>query len=244
MGSIAVLGFAGGSMAYGFSVTASAVWALAMSVQSVTLAALLRWRKVTMDRAWDPLWTFAIAAVVVAVVAFLTVTTPPMREFGVSQDAWADWWGTGVLAIVLVIPPFLLVGQTAWPWGELAFNATAWSAIAILGAVSVRRLGRPISGRVGLDHGRRPCWFCSQFATARCSPSFFSWCWFASRRASPRRTSVHCRPLHSRLRATPFAQCRQSSFCWQCACKRFRCGSFTPWAMSGAWRDSKPCSMR
>ena len=50
-----------------------------MSVQSVTLAALLRWRKVTMDRAWDPLWTFAIAAVVVAVVAFLTVTTPPMQ---------------------------------------------------------------------------------------------------------------------------------------------------------------------
>ena len=33
MGSIAVLGFAGGSMAHGFSVTASAVWALAMSVQ-------------------------------------------------------------------------------------------------------------------------------------------------------------------------------------------------------------------
>lgn len=137
MGSIAVLGFAGGSMAYGFSVTASAVWALAMSVQSVATAALLRWRKVTMDRARDPLWTFAIAAVVVAVVAFLTVTTPPMQEFGVSQDAWADWWGTSVLAIVLVIPPFLLVGRAAWPRGRLAFNATAWSAIAILGAVSV-----------------------------------------------------------------------------------------------------------
>jgi diguanylate cyclase (GGDEF)-like protein len=137
MGAIAVLGFAGGALAFGFSITSSAVWALAMTVQSVAIAAILRWRQVTMDRARDPLWTFVIAAAVVAVVAFLTAVTPPMREFGVSQDVWADWWGTSVLAIVLVVPPFLLVGRVGWPGGRLAVSAWAWFAVAVLGAVGI-----------------------------------------------------------------------------------------------------------
>ena len=145
-----------------------------------------------MDRAWDPLWTFAIAAVVVAVVAFLTVTTPPMQEFGVSQMP-GPTGGERVLAIVLVIPPFLLVGSSCLAPGQariqrncLVRDRHPWCRQC------VRWLVDPyLDVWVWIMVGA-PCWFCSQFATARCSPSFCSWCWFASRRASPRRTSVHC----------------------------------------------------
>jgi diguanylate cyclase (GGDEF)-like protein len=137
MASTAVLGFAGGALAYGLPISDSGVWALSMTVQTLAVAIILRWRKVTMDRARDPVLTLAVAAVVVAVVAFLSVLGSPMRELGLREDVWAQWWGTSVLAIVLAVPLLLLLGRTPWPRGRLAAEATAWSVATILGVVVV-----------------------------------------------------------------------------------------------------------
>lgn len=113
----------------------AAVWGVSNAVQVFTLASLLRWTKVDMSRTRDP-WVLAtLAAVVTAVVAVagsLTLATVSDLD---PYEFWADWWGSDMLSIVLVVPLILLLGRASPPRHRRALEAVAWFlfAVAVIG---------------------------------------------------------------------------------------------------------------
>lgn len=46
-----------------------------------------------------------------------------------AEQFWADWWGSDVLSIVLVVPVILLLGRAAPPRGRLGWEALGWLVV-------------------------------------------------------------------------------------------------------------------
>lgn len=126
--SIALVDIIGGTLT-GIAAPAVAVtWGVSNVSQTLLLAIVLRWAGVDMTRARDPVVLGVSAGIIVALVS-VTGSLALSRVSDVNaQQFWADWWGSDVLSIVLVVPVVLLMGRAAPPRGRMA-EATAWLAV-------------------------------------------------------------------------------------------------------------------
>lgn len=105
------------------------IWGTANITTSVSLAALLRWARVDMTHARDPIVLGLISGVVLAVVAVVGSLALAFVSDVEPTQFWADWWGADVLSIVLVVPLVLLTGRASPPSGRRAVEAIGWLAV-------------------------------------------------------------------------------------------------------------------
>ncbi len=113
----------------------AAIWGLSNAIQTVLLAALLRAARVDMTLPRHPLVLATLAAVVVGVVALAGSLTLEAVSAISAQQLWADWWGSDVLSVLLVVPVMLLLGRASLPRGRRAVEAGLWLVVAIVGLV-------------------------------------------------------------------------------------------------------------
>ncbi len=111
----------------------AAIWGVSNAVQVLALAFLLRRAKVDMSRPRDPVVLAAVAAVVTAIVAVVgSLSLASVSDVDATRF-WADWWGSDVLSVVLVVPLILLLGRASPPRGRRALEALAWFVVALAG---------------------------------------------------------------------------------------------------------------
>lgn len=111
----------------------AAIWGVSNAVQVLALAFLLRRAKVDMSRPRDPVVLATVAAVVTAIVAVVgSLSLASVSDVDATQF-WADWWGSDVLSVVLVVPLILLLGRASPPRGRRALEALAWFVVALAG---------------------------------------------------------------------------------------------------------------
>lgn len=127
--AVGAMSLAAGALLTADGWAANATWAVANTAEALAVAGLLRWWKIDVTRALDPLMVFLAAAVGVAGVAFVASLVLGAIGYGEPTSIWADWWGSDVLSIVLVTPLFLLLGRAALPRGWAAVESVIWLAL-------------------------------------------------------------------------------------------------------------------
>lgn len=125
-----VIDVAGGTLTGAAPFAEAAIWGISNTTQALVLAWLLRGAKVDMSRTRDPLLLATIAGVVIAIIAVIgSLGLARISDVDATQF-WADWWGTDMVSVVLVVPLLLLLGRASPPRGRRAAEALAWFVVA------------------------------------------------------------------------------------------------------------------
>lgn len=102
------------------------IWGASNVTQTLLIALTLRWTRVDMTRTRDPVVLAVAAALIVAVVSVTGSVSLAVVSNVDAEQFWADWWGSDVLSIVLVVPVVLLIGRASPPRGRSALAAVGW----------------------------------------------------------------------------------------------------------------------